>query len=255
MKVLKEMRYNTKYFKENLPDWKRKKDPLLLKCFYRPLSFPVAALAASLGISANTVSYFSSIVAIVSCATFLINNSAFHIIGAVLVNVWLLLDCVDGNLARAVKSQPFGKFADGIGSYILVGLLCSSMSFAVYKNGGIIIGSGQGWFILIGALASEADTLMRLIYQKYKNTERELIDEGIIEKEKDVWTDKNSVSSLFVRIEMEFGIGGILPLAILLATIFHAIDIIVIYCFIYQGASCIVMSSYYIFKAIKKSKI
>ena len=247
------MKYTAKYFRDDMPEWKRKKDPILSRIFYRRIAFGTAAIAANIGISANTVSYFSAIVAVCACLCFLSANQLLHIIGAVLINIWLILDCTDGNLARSVKSQPFGEFADGISSYILVGLMCTMMGIAVYFEGGAVVPAGSPWIILVGALASSSDSLMRLIYQKYKNTERDMADKGIVKIENDVRTDHSQVGNLRVRIEAELGIGGLLPLAILIAAVFKALDIVVMYCFLYYGASCLIATLIYVRKAIMAS--
>lgn len=249
------MKYNAKYFKDSMPEWKRKKDPILSRLFYRRVSFYIAAICANLGISANTVSYFSGIVGVVACVCFIPDIFWMHILGALLINVWLILDCTDGNLARSVKSQPFGEFADGISSYILVGLMCTTMSFSVYFDGGLFVPASWPWIILIGALASSSDSLMRLIYQKYKNTEIDMADKGIVKIEKDVRTDHNQVGSLRVRIEAELGVGGILPLAILIATVFKALDIVVVYCFLYYGLSFVLATLIYVKKAMNAEKM
>lgn len=243
------MKYSPKYFKENMPEWKRKKDPILPRIFYRPISFVLSSIVAEFGIMANTVSHFSTIIAIISCVCFVIPNYIVNIVGAILINVWLLLDCTDGNLARSVKKQPFGEFADAISSYILVGFMCTAMGISVYFNGGLLIGKGCIWIVLCGALASSSDSLMRLIHQKYKNTETELINE-----EKNKSNDIKSVS-LIGRIEEALGIGGDLPLFILLGTIFKALDIIVLYCLAFYGSMFILSTSIYVSKAIKKAKV
>ena len=43
-----------------------------------------------------------------------------------------------------------------------------------------------------------------------------------------------------MRIEAELGVGGLLPVAIFIAAIFRALDIIIIYCFMYYGMSFLV---------------
>lgn len=249
------MKYTAKYFKDNMPEWKRKKDPPLSRIFYRKTSFYCAAFAANKGITANGVSYFSMYVAIVACALFLLCSKPFAIAGAVLINIWLILDCTDGNLARNVKSQPFGEFADGISSYVLVGLMCTTMGFYVYHHGGMIFCQGNAWIILLGALASNSDTMMRLIYQKYKGTERDMADKGIMQMSHDDRTDHAKVSSLRVRIEADLGIGGILPLVILLGVLFDFLDLVVIYTFLYYGGSCILTGSLTIKRARKVEKL
>ncbi len=243
--------YTAKYFKENMPEWKRKKDPILSRIFYRRVSFVVASYCTRSGISANTVSYFSAVFAIVACMLYLINIHWVKIIAAIMINIWLVLDCTDGNLARSVKAQPFGEFADGISSYILVGLMCTIMGWSVYQTGGVFVESGCVWMIMLGALASSADTMMRLIYQKYKATVIEMVRCGYIQNVKDKRTDHSEVTSFRVRIESELGIGGILPCLILCATVFNALDIVVMYCFLYYGGSCVIASLLHVKKAIQ----
>lgn len=249
------MNYSAKYFKESIPDWKRKKDPILSRVFYRPVSFYCAAITTKYGLSANTISYLSGLIGIIACLLFLPNNFICKIIGAILINFWLILDCTDGNIARSIKKQPFGEFADGISSYILVGLMCIMMGFSVFYTGGIIVPAGNPWIILMGALASSSDTMMRLIYQKYQSDRGKMVEKGIISAERDVRTDSNSVGSFRVRVEAELGIGGILPLAIFVATIFNALDLIVLYCFAYYGLSCIVSTLLFVRKAIIEGKL
>lgn len=255
MKKQKIKKYSPKYFKQGLPEWKRVKDPFTSRVFYRPLSFVTASVATKFGLSANTVSYFSIFIAIFAFIGLVIPNHTANIIGAVLVNLWLLSDCTDGNIARTVRKQPFGDFADSSSSYILVALLGTGLGLVAYFQGGLFIKENCVWILLLGALASSSDTLMRLIYQKYKASERNLCDMGVINIEVDKRTDKNQANSLSVRIESDFGVGGILPLLTLICVILNVADLAVIYCFLYYFLSSIVMISKYIFKAIRKTKI
>lgn len=246
--------YSIKYFYNSLPAWKRKKDPILSRIFYRPLSFVGASLCAKLGISANTVSYISTIEAIVACAFFLFGTHIYSVVGAILINIWLLMDCIDGNLARAVKKQPFGEFADASSSYVLVGLMGACIGFAVYNQGGYIVKPGCKWMLLLGAIASSCDSLMRLIYQKYKNVERKMADIGVIAVEHENRIDNAHVGSFKVRIENELGIGGFLPFASLVCAVCNALDIFVIYCFCYYGGSFVVSTIMLCRKAIYKAR-
>ena len=251
---MKKKKYTAKFFKEDLPEWKRIKDPLTSRIFYRPLSFVTASICSNMGISANTVSYFSIFRSLVAITMLIIPNYICNIIGAIFVNLWLLSDCTDGNIARSVKKQPFGEFADSSSSYILVAFLGIALGISAYFTGGLLVHERCIWIVLIGALASNADTLMRLIYQKYKSSERKLADEGIIKIEADKRTDNNQSNSLIVRIESDFGIGGILPILVLIGTILKMNDIVIIYCFCYYFLSGLAMITKYIRKAIKKTK-
>jgi hypothetical protein len=246
------MKYTPKFFKDSMPEWKRKKDPLICRCFYRPISFAVSALCTNLGISANSVSYFSAGVAIIGSAMLAWSNYVVNVWGAILINIWLLLDCVDGNIARSVKKQPFGEFADALSSYILVGVMCSCIGINVFINGGLFTEKNNVLLLVIGILASESDTMMRLTHQKYLNTERELMDNGVI-KEASKSLDGGHHGNRLNHIQEMLGVGGDLPLFILLATIFHALDLIVIYCGVFYIGMGFVAILIYVRKAIRSA--
>lgn len=250
---MENMRYTYKCFRDSMPEWKRKKDPLNCRYFIRPLSFYGAAFAANHGITANEVSYFSLIVAAISCIFYFINLPMFPILGAILMNIWLWLDCVDGNLARSVKKQPFGEFADAISSYVLVAFMGVAFGYSVFMNGGVFVKAGNQWMIVAGALSSVFDTSVRLIYQKYKNVEAELVSKGLIHAEKDEHIDISQVGTFRVWFEHTWGIGGWLPHFILAATLFRALDIIVLYCFLFYGISFFGGAFVYIRKAINRA--
>ena len=244
-------KFTVKYFKDNLPEWKRQKDSFILKHFIRPLSFAGASVCAKCGIQANTVSYISCIVGLLACVLFLPISHASHIAGAIIINFWIFMDCIDGNLARCVKKQPFGPFADGISSYLLVGFMCTCIAFAVYFEGGYLFQAGNPWIILLGALASSSDTMMRLIYHKFEHSRQELIQMGVMPDIADQHTDIKNVGDWKTRIEHELGLDGILPLFILVCTIFQVLDIVVLYCFFYYGGSFVLSSLMFVNKAIK----
>lgn len=249
------MRYTAKFFEESMPEWKRKKDPLNCRFCIRPLSFLGSAFCANHGITANMVSYFSSIVAIASCLFFLVNDRAINIIGAVLINIWLWLDCVDGNIARSVKKEPFGEFADALSGYILVAFMCTSFGVYVYRNGGLFSERGMAIFIVLGAFASTFDTLTRLAYQKYKNTEAEFFLEQCNVEHKTVNRTQGNIKLLIDHIDEAMGVGGWLPHFILLAVIINCMDLIVMYCFLFHGAFFIFGTLMSVKKAIKNQKI
>lgn len=240
-----------KFLRESMPEWKKKKDPILVRFVTRPISFYISAFLANLGINANAVSYFSGYIAIVGACCFLFDSHKMNILGSSLVFLWLILDCVDGNLARSVKRQAFGDFADATSSYILIGVLITCLGFAAYNEGGVFFSKGNPWIILIGAFASSSDTMMRLIYHKYKENERELADIGVLKVENDVFKDHSKVGSWKVRLNMEMGIASFLMALIIITTFLNALDIAVLYCFFYYGSSFIGTYVVYVRKAKK----
>lgn len=224
--------YNYSFFSKSIPEWKKKKDPLIARLVYRPVSFLISSFCANHGVSANAVSYFSAIIAFIACFLISINNFVANIIGAVLVNFWLILDCVDGNLARSVKKMPFGEFADGASSYILVAFLGLSLGINTYYNGGCFLNSLNFYSIIIGALISIFDSLTRLLFQKFKVEEMK-INPMLTEVNMSTDTEKNV--SVVERIQEVFGIGGWLPIFVLFGVIFQALDLVLIYCLVFYG--------------------
>lgn len=249
------LKYSPMFFYISMPEWKRKKDPPLTKIFYRPLSFVVSSLLASVGISANSISYFNVFIAIAAAVLFLLNDYKCAITGAILVNVWLLFDCVDGNIARSVRKQPYGEYADSMSSYFLVPLMCISLGMYTFENGGLFIEQQCLWMMLAGALAGLSDTMMRLIYHKYKEVTLHMISLGVVEKFNDERNDHSKVNSIRVRIESDWGIGGFLPLMTLLAVVLDATDLLLAYCILYFGGACIVTVGLFTYKAMKYEKI
>ena len=242
------MRYTARYFRETMPEWKRKKDPPLSRLFYRPAGYMLAALLANAGVSANGVSYFSAAIGLAAC---LLMPLPCPVIGALLINLWLVLDCTDGCIARSVKAQPFGEFADGISSYILVSLLGTSLGLEAYFEGGAILEPGSVWILLMGALASTADTLMRLIHQKYKAEAHALAQREGRPLEDDLRDASGRAGRLRAKWEQDLGVGGILPLLIMVGVLAHAVDLVVLYCFLYYGVSCVAATAIYIRRAMR----
>ena len=224
------MKYTARYFKDNLPEWKRKKDSVLVRNILRPISFYFSSFAANHNISANQVSFLSMIVAVVAAAFFLIANSAFHIVGGLFLFLWMILDCTDGNLARSVKQQNYGEFADGMSGYLLINLLFICLGMCVYNEGGLLVLQNNPWMIFLGALTASFDSLSRLANQKFINTEHELIVQGKLKNEegKSDLLHESKWAKIFFRIMREANLNGLFLPLILLASIFNFIDIIVI---------------------------
>lgn len=250
---MNERKYTAKYFRDSMPEWKRKKDPVIARWLYRPISFWISSICANNGISANTVSYLTIIVSIAACACFYFDSYYIHLTGVLLVNLWSICDCVDGNIARGVKKQPFGVFADATACYLLLAFLYTSIGYAIYINGGIWFTSGNVWIIILGALTSSADVVMRLIFHKYREGEIEL--DKIIKKENN-WLDnyKPHDPSLREQIIEAANIGGYQPICILICFFLNALDVIIIGCFIMEITGLVFYTYKSIANAIKLSK-
>ena len=96
--------------------------------YMRWISLRVTRLLISSPISANGYTYLMTVAGLASGPALLIPGVTGAILGALLIQVYLLLDCVDGELARWRKQTSItGVYLDRIGAYLseaafLVGL-------------------------------------------------------------------------------------------------------------------------------------
>lgn len=232
-----EKKYSSQYFKQNFPEWKRKKDSVLLKYFYRPLSFYVASFACHLGLTSNRVSFISLLIAILGCVAFIPNNITANLLGCILITIWMVLDCVDGNLARCVKSYPYGEFIDAISSYTLIAFLFPCIGVAAYLNAGVLTHSSCIWLIFIGGLTGVFDSLSRLCYQKYQNNSLDYEKNSLKSDKGEAIKKESTLLKINDRINKEIALNGLLIPWLYVATITHTYDLFVTFYFLYYGAT------------------
>jgi phosphatidylglycerophosphate synthase len=123
--------------------------------FARPVSYPVTALFINLGISANTASAASILFALLAIVAAAMASSTLLISG--LVMVWLVLDCVDGNIARFTRTgSNRGEFLDAMGGYTITAGIYLAIGY----------GTGSTTDLALGALASIFSIFSRLILNK-----------------------------------------------------------------------------------------
>lgn len=244
-------KYSISDFKNSTPSWKRKKDPLIGRYFYRPISYCISFILANNGVRANTVSFLSIFVSVIGCALFFFNNFWACLTGSLCFVFWSILDCVDGDMARTIGKQPFGEFADAVSCYFLQALMSVGTGYAAFIHGGVLISRGSVFIVIFGCIASIMNLLMRLIYQKYLSGEAQLVESGVIKKEADVWKDNDKVSDWKVKFKEAMGVGGWLPIFTVVAVLTNALDIVTVYCFLMYTSAAVITITSYIRKAYK----
>ncbi len=122
----------------------------------RPLSIPLSAVALALGASANAVTYFGIVVCLAAAALMAAGGRAAVIAGAALFNLFAVLDCVDGNVARVRGGSAYGPWVDALGGYVAY--------TAVLLAAGAAAGAP-----LAGGVAAACNLLMRVAHQSFRN--------------------------------------------------------------------------------------
>ena len=161
-----------KQIRDSLPAEKNRADSMWTRYILRPVSIPVAWVFLRLGISANMVSYLSALLCVVAGFLYSSGTESWGVIGALLFNIFAVLDCADGNIARTTNTTgPTGGWADALGGYVAYSTVLLSLGYAAaVHNSSFLNWNPQGsiW-VLLGGLAASANLLMRLAYQSYKN--------------------------------------------------------------------------------------
>ena len=156
--------YSLKEIIASLPPEKVKQDSLWTRFVLRPVSFPVAWAALALGLSPASVSYFSALVSIAGGILFAWPLPLCSGLGCILFNVFSVLDCVDGNMARVSgKANAWGGWADAVTGFIAYTSVFFSLGVYMYLK--------TLWWpvLLVAGLTSSANLLTRVAYQIYKN--------------------------------------------------------------------------------------
>ena len=88
--------------------------------FHNPIAASIVEALKGTWVTPNQVTYVSVFVGLVSAYTFSLGTLQAFFFAGILLEVVLILDCVDGQLARAKKcSSDWGRLLDGIAGYIV----------------------------------------------------------------------------------------------------------------------------------------
>ena len=149
---------------------------LMFRFFARPLSFPVAWLALSLGLTPNHVTYISLVVNLIGLGLMASGDRLRMAWGVVIILLALVLDAADGNMARTAKRfSPVGEWLEGVGSY----LLCGGFHLAGGVGAWLALVRGEavtawpvtaesgGLLVMLGAVAATAITLSFVLALKF----------------------------------------------------------------------------------------
>jgi len=207
----------------------------------RPISFYLTYVFLKLNISANQATYFSIFIGFIGCGFIVSGNYSFRIIGALLMNLWIILDCVDGNIARFKKTfSKYGEFIDALNGYLMNALLfisvgigafnCPEQSFKLICQSFIfnIFSINENILIILGAWSSITNILSRLIFQKFMNTFR-TVKPTEIKPRSNVNSSNSVYHKMYFIIHNIVSFSGFLTPILFLATIFRLLNIFVIF--------------------------
>jgi hypothetical protein len=225
----------------------------LSRYFYRPLGFLLTWVAIRIGLTTEAASWLSGIFGI-GGLLFLIGKSLDMIwVGIALLFLFNLLDCVDGSIARVMKTEnPYGKFLDSVlgdvvdfAFFAVVGIMAFRHPFLAGLNSRFA--NGSLLCLAIGGMTCFFSILLVHIEQTFNYQIRKL---HLNEQKKPVFNNisgsSNSPSSIAMKINTETKWKRILRyinrnlrvrethyLFVILALLFNSIDIFLIIFLVY----------------------
>jgi len=117
----------------------------------RPMSRRVTAVALRLGLTPNVVTVVSLLIGLAAAWCFALGSYGWLLAGAVLLQVSLVVDCVDGEVARYTRRfSALGGWLDAVGDRV--------KEFAVYAGlaAGVLRGGDDVWWLASAVLALQA---------------------------------------------------------------------------------------------------
>ncbi|MEN8834305.1 MAG: CDP-alcohol phosphatidyltransferase family protein [Pacificibacter sp.] len=135
------------------PEHKLKVDPYLSR-LYRPASLRLSWVLLKTGITPNSITYLQIIVGLLGCyAIYAMQNTLGLAIGVLLLHFAYVLDCVDGEIARATNTESIqGIFLDKFAHAITMPAIFLSVGTYVAA----LHPGGSQWMIILSWLASFA---------------------------------------------------------------------------------------------------
>jgi len=140
--------------------WKRDYEKYLplSRFIFRPLGFLLTWVAIRIGLTSEAVSWLSGIVGITGCLCLISKWKALLPAGIGLLLLFNLLDCVDGSIARTMKTEnPYGRYLDSICGGIIDMAFWGVVGIVAFRNPDLLVwpgGLGYGvtfWLAVGGA--------------------------------------------------------------------------------------------------------
>lgn len=188
------------------PPEKRKSDTLWAKIIIRQLSLYLAWVAIRVNISAFTVSVVSLLLPITAMYFWL---TSAPLVAIIMLMVWILLDCVDGGVARATGGTQMGAFVDAASGYAMIGFSFFGLGAYLDIAHPDFFPHHMAGFTLMGATMSILNLLARLYYQKFLNVLNDASSGGE--------SGLSGVSGIIKYVDKNLGVGGFFTPILLIA--------------------------------------
>jgi len=175
--------------------WKRDYEKLMpfSRFFYRPIGFLVTWGAIRIGITTEMTTYLSGMIGIFACLLLISSSQTYLILGIILLHLFNLLDCVDGSIARVMKTEsPYGKFLDSVLGDLIDFAFFFIVSIMAFRHPELLkwpdpLNQGAVLWLIIGCLCAFFYIFLRHVemlfeIQIYKEQEKLFVTNSCIDQ-------------------------------------------------------------------------
>jgi len=143
---------------------KRKPSHFYEYLFSHRISIYLTKILLYTKITANQVTFISISTGILGALFLSIPKITFSIIGVILIQLWNILDCVDGEIATYKKSKNItGRYFDVLSNYIVEPFIFICLAVGLYLQDGKI-------FILFCGVSSSFSSFLAVLVTSIKHT-------------------------------------------------------------------------------------
>ena len=194
-----------------------KKVSLWMYFIIRPASFYPTCLAYNLNISANQATLFGFFCGMTSI---MMAYQGYMFLAALFLNIFAIIDCVDGNLARLRESTKVGEYLDAVSGDIIYYTFLPIFLYSAFRDGNlnhleeispVPIMSIIVAIAFIQLLSGMANQRLKVIFNK------DAVDEEI-----------KSPSIFELLLRNGYGVAFLFPSSLLVST-FNYYDILLLY--------------------------
>ncbi len=217
--------------------------------FARKIAFLIAPTLLKLGVSANQASFSSMTLGIIGAVLIAIGNFWAILLGAILMQLWLILDKTDGVIARFRKvANKFGEFFEELNGALMAVLFFSSIGFASSRLPGSLpafVYFPPKIFIILGLTTSLFVVFRHLISRHF---------EVVFWQNKEVdlsFPSSGRLASLYKILVKFSGVYSLAQPIFILALIFNFLGLYTFVYFVLQGALMLASVAKLIYRASK----
>jgi phosphatidylglycerophosphate synthase len=183
-------------------------DGLVDRYFNRPAGRILSRLLVHTAVTPNQISVFATIIGLISAALFATGTAATALAGALVLQLSAIVDCIDGDLARALyKQSPFGKWLDIGGDQVVHVAVFLGLGVGLWRAGSAAPVVVLGIVAAVGVVISFAVIVQTLRQPALRGQNR-------VQKLIDATTNRD-----FSVLLILFAIGGVLDWFLWLAAI------------------------------------